>query len=338
MTLSTRVLTQRDVARVIDVGIAIRVVHDAFQAMARGDTVMPPKVYLPLAQHGDFRAMPAWLKRPSAAGLKWVNVHPDNPRRGFPTVMALIIINDPATGVPWAILDGLLITKLRTAAAGAVAARALAQPDSCVAGLLGCGGQAEAQLLALNEVFRLRHIKVWGYHPGEAQRFCRRMRRQLPQVRFEACATVKSCVREVDLLVTLTPSKRPLVKREWLREGVHINAVGADAPGKQELDAEILRDAIVVVDEREQALHGGELNVPVRKSQFRPQQIYASLGEILIGRKAWRRAPQDITVFDSTGLAIHDVALGAAAFRRAQRRGIGHRVAFFDPFSTRRGL
>jgi len=327
----TRLLTQRDVARVIDVRVAIRVVREAFKAMARGDAVIPPKVYLPLPPHGDFRAMPAWLKRPAAAGLKWVNVHPNNPRRGLPTVMGLIIINDPATGVPWAILDGLLITKLRTAAAGAVAARALARPESRVVGLLGCGGQAEAQLLALNEAFRLRRIKIWGYHSGEAQRFCRRMRRQLPRVRFEPCATIESCVRDVDVLVTITPSRRPLVKRVWLREGVHINAMGADAPGKQELDPEILRAATVIVDEREQALHGGELNVPVRKGQFRPRQIYASLGEILIGRISWRRAPQDITVFDSTGLAIHDVALGAAAFRRAQRREIGSRLRFFSP-------
>jgi alanine dehydrogenase len=331
MDAGTRILTQRDVARVVDVRLAIRVVREAFRAMARGEAVMPPKVYLSLARHGDFRAMPAWIRRPSAAGLKWVNVHPDNPRRGLPTVMGLIIINDPATGAPWAILDGLLITQLRTAAAGAVAARALARPNSRVVGLLGCGGQAPAQLLALHEVLRLRHIKVWGYHPGEAQRFCRQMRRRLPRVRFDACATVESCVRDVDVLVTLTPSKHPLVKRAWLRDGVHINAMGADAPGKQELDPQILRDALVVVDEREQSLHGGELNVPVRKGQFRPRQIYASLGDILIGRKRHRRAPQEITVFDSTGLAIHDVALGAAAFHRARQRRIGHRLRFFSP-------
>jgi len=329
--LSTRVLTQRDLARLVDVRLAIRVVRGAFQAMARGEAVMPPKVYLPLAPYGDFRAMPAWIKRPAAAGLKWVNVHPGNPRRGLPTVMGLIIINDPATGIPWAILDGVLITQLRTAAAGAVAAQALARPDSRVMGLLGCGAQAPAQLLALNEVFQLRRIKVWGYHPGEAQRFCRQMRRRLPRVRFEACATVESCVRDTEVLVTLTPSRHPLVKREWLREGVHINAMGADAPGKQELDPKILRAATVVVDEREQAVHGGELNVPVRKGQFHPRQIYASLGDMLIGRRRWRRARQEITVFDSTGLAIHDVALGAAAFHRARRRGIGHAFRFFSP-------
>ena len=125
------------------------------------------------------------------------------------------------------------------------------------------------------------------------------------------------------MLVTITPSRRPLVRRAWVRPGTHINAIGADAPGKQELDPAILRDAVVIVDELQQAVHGGELNVPIRRGQFRAAQVRGSLGEVLLGRKAGRRRPDDITVFDATGLAIHDVALGAEVARRAQRRGIG---------------
>jgi len=326
MTPATLLLTQRDVAPLIDIPTAIRVVRQAFMAMARGETVMPPKLYLPLPHDSDFRAMPAYLQRPAACGVKWVNVHPRNRRRGLPTVMAVIVLNDPATGVPLAVMDGVLVTTLRTAAAAAVAAAVLARRDSRVVGLVGCGAQAEAQLLALAHVRPVSRVNVWGHTPGEAERFCARMRRQFSRVRYVPCAEIEPCVREADLIVTVTPSRRPLVKRSWLRAGVHLNAIGADAPGKQELDPRILTDALVVVDEREQAIHGGELNVPVRRGQFRRRQIHATLGEILIGKKRGRGDPHELTVFDSTGLAIHDIALGAEILRRARRRGLGRGI------------
>jgi alanine dehydrogenase len=258
--------------------------------------------------------------------MKWVNVHLANRRRGLPTVMAVIVMNDPATGFPTAVLEGRLITKLRTAAAAAVAAQALARPDSRVVGLVGCGAQADAQLLALAEVFRLSEVRVWGYRAGEAAQFCRLMRRRLPRVRLLPTARIRDCVQGVDLVVTLTPARRPLIKLSWLSPGTHLNAVGADAPGKQELDPAILRAATVVVDERKQALHGGELNVPVRRGQFRARDIHASIGEILIGKRPGRRSRAELTVFDSTGLAIHDVAVGAEVIRQARRRHLGRRV------------
>jgi alanine dehydrogenase len=327
--LKTLLLTQRDVARLLDVRAAIRVVRESFKALARGEALMPPKIYLRLPGGDDFRAMPAFLRRPAAAGVKWVNVHARNPARGLPTVMAVIVINDPATGVPLAIMDGLLITKLRTAASAAVAAQALARRGSRVVGLVGCGAQGDTLLLALAELFPLARIKVWGYFPQEAPRFCRRMQPLLPRAILEPCATIERTVRDAEILMTVTPSRRPLVKRGWLAPGVHVNAIGADAAGKQELDPRILRAAAVVVDDREQAVHAGELNVPIRRGQFRARDIRATLGDILIGRQVGRRAPREITVFDSTGLAIHDVALGWAAMRQARRRGIGRRLALF---------
>lgn len=326
MAHQTLLLGDRHIERLIDLTSTIGVVEAAFRAMARGHAVMPPKVYLPLPKESDFRAMPAFLAHPAACGVKWVNVHPHNHQRGLPTVMALIVLNDPATGMPLAVMDGVVITKLRTAAAAAVAARALARQESHAVGVIGCGAQADAQLLALAHVRRIASVKVWGYLPGEAARFCAMMRRRLSRVHFQPCARIREAAHDVDVLVTLTPSRRPLVQRSWVSPGTHINAVGADAPGKQELDPRILRDALVVVDEREQAIHGGELNVPMRRGQFRPSHIHASLGDILIGRRRGRRSSSDITVFDSTGLAIHDIAVAAEVFRRAQRRGLGRRI------------
>lgn len=327
---ATRVLTERDIKRVVSPRLAIRVVRRAFLAAAQGGATMPPKVYLPLAGGADFRAMPAALRRPPVCGIKWVNVHPGNRRVGLPTVMALIIINDARTGIPLAVMDGRLITKLRTAAAAAVAAQALSRPESRTVGLIGCGAQGEAQLVALAAVRRIRDVRVWGVVPGEAARFCAAMRRRLPGVRYAPCATVEAAVRQADLVVTVTPSRRPLVKRAWIAPGTHINAVGADGPGKQELDPQILRDAVVVVDERAQAIHGGELNVPVATRRYDPRRIHGALGEVLTGTRAGRRQAREITVFDSTGIAIHDVALGYAAFQLAARARLGRSVAFFD--------
>ena len=334
----TLILTERDIARLVDLPMAIRVVRQACEVMARGESVMPPKLYLPLPGGNDFRAMPAFLKHPLACGVKWVNVHLGNPAKGLPSVMAVIVINDPATGVPLAVMDGRLITKLRTAASAAVAAKALARRDSRVAGLVGCGEQADAQLEALAQVLPLAHVRVWGYRLREAERFCQRMRRRLPRLVLAPCASVERCVREADVVVTITPSRRPLVERAWLAPGTHVNAIGADAPGKQELEPRILREAVVVVDDRAQALHGGELNVPVRRGQFQSRRIHATLGEVLIGARLGRRTNRELTVFDSTGLATHDVALGAAVVRRAQARHAGLRLSLFSPPSRRRAL
>lgn len=331
--LTTLLLTQRDVGRVLDMRMVIRAVEEASRAIARGDTVMPSKLYLPLPRGSDFRAMPAYIRRPAACGVKWVNVHPQNPRHGLPTVMALVIINDPATGVPLAVMDGLLITKLRTAASAAVAAKALSRPESRVVGLVGCGAQAEAQIEALAIVRRIQQVRVWGYRPGEAAVFCRRMRRTMARLTWEPAATVEACVRNTDILVTLTPSRRPVVRRRWLQPGVHINAVGADAPGKQELEPQILRQGGVIVDDREQAIHGGEINVAVAKGQWSPRRIRGTLGEVLLGRVRGRRGDSEITVFDSTGLAVHDVAVGSLAFRRAKARHVGEPVLLIGPGS-----
>ena len=322
---TTLILTHRDVARLLEMPTAIRVVRECFKAQARGETTMPPKLYLPLPHQSDFRVMPAALRHPACCGVKWVNVHPRNPAKGLPTVMAVIVLNDPQTGFPVAVMDGLLVTRVRTGAAAGVAAKALARPESRIAALIGCGAQAPEQLLALRHLFRLAEIRVWGRRPEEAARFCRRMRRALG-VPLRPAATVKQCVEGADLITTITPSRRPLIRREWVKPGAHINAVGADAPGKQELDPRILRQALVVVDERRQAIHGGEINVPVSRGLFRPSRIHATLGDVLLGRASGRRHPADVTVFDSTGLAIHDVALGYALVRQALRRRLGRAI------------
>lgn len=319
------VLTDRDIARVIDVPGALSIVEQAFRLYSLSQVEMPPKVYLSIDQHGDYRAMPARIGR-DAAGLKWVSVYPENPARHLPTVMATIILNDIHTGRPIALMGGTYITKVRTAAAGGVAARYLARPNSTCIGLVGCGAQAEGQLQALMACFLVEQVLVWGPHKPELRAFVQRQRRQgTTRILAEKLETV---VREADILVTTTPSRRPLIRRRWVREGTHINAIGADAKGKQELDPTILLDAKVIVDDWEQASHSGEINVAVSCGLIGRRHITASLGEIVARLKPVQRRSTDITVFDSTGLAVQDIAVAAEVYARCRRRRIGRRIRF----------
>ena len=326
----TRILTQAQVERLLELPATVAVVRDAFKAQARGEVTMPSKVYLPLPHESDFRAMPAALARPPICGIKWVNVHPANRARGLPTVMALIILNDPATGVPLAVLDGLAITRLRTAAAAAVATEALALRTVRIGALIGCGAQALPQLQAMCLVRRLREVRVWGYADGEAAAFCRRARRHVA-ARLIPTDTIETAIRGAQVITTITPARDPLIERRWVAPGAHINAIGADAPGKQELDPQILRHAVLVVDEREQAIHGGEINVPISQGLLKPESVTLTLGDVLLRKQPGRTRPDQITVFDSTGLAVHDIALGAEVFRRAHARRVGRTIRFFAP-------
>ncbi len=331
---STLILTQSDIERLIDMRTAIRVIREAFKAQARGEATMPPKVYLPLPRGSDFRAMPSALRRPAVCGIKWVNVHPHNRRKGLPTVMGTVILNEASTGFPLAVMDGLSITRLRTGAAAAVAIDVLARSRVTRAGLVGCGAQAFDQLLGLLQVRRVRQVKVWGHRPGEAARFCRWATRRLP-TSLVPVKTVRACIEEAEVVITITPSHRPLVRREWVKPGTHLNAIGADAPGKQELDPKILRDAVLVIDEAVQAIHGGEINVPIAKGQLSHRDIDATLGDVLLGRAKGRTRDDQLTVFDSTGLAVHDVALGYEVYRRARRLNVGQPVRLFHLRASR---
>ncbi|MDD1705709.1 MAG: ornithine cyclodeaminase family protein [Methanoregulaceae archaeon] len=297
------------------VGLDIRevntAVEEAFAEYGRGRVQMPPKIYVTF-DHGDFRTMPAYIPSLSLAGVKIVNVHPGNPRIGFPTVMALTIILDPGTGIPVAILNATGLTDLRTGAAGAIAAKYLAPSHSVTMGMIGSGRQAAAQLDAIAAELEVTAIKVWSRNEKNAVAFCRKYR-------DHDCTTAppeKVC--DSDLLVTTTPSREPVVRSEWIHEGTHINAIGADAPGKQELDPAILQRARVFVDDPVQAVHSGEINVPVTKGLFSPDRIEGTLGEVVLGKKK-RMDADDITVFDSTGLAIQDLAIAEIAMKSRER-------------------
>ncbi len=313
---ATLVLTEDNIKQNVDMRTVLSIVERAFALHGAGKVQMPPKIYLTLPKYnGDFRAMPAYLEGMEACGIKWVNVHPSNRKRGLPVVMALIVLNDPRTGFPLAIMDGTYITSLRTGASGAVAAWYLANKDSSRIGFVGCGNQAIFQLAALVEKFRVRQISVYDTDTRQAWKFARLARRWGHRVTI--CKNIKDAVLSKDIVVTTTPSRKPIIKTSWISPGTHMNAIGADAKGKQELEAGILKKAKIIVDDPAQAVHSGEINVPIAKKIIRESDIYASLGQIVSGKKEARRRRDEITVFDSTGLAIQDIAVASCIYKTA---------------------
>jgi alanine dehydrogenase len=317
------VLTGSEVMQVLDIELALAAAEDAFRAYGEGRVNMPPKSYLTLA-HGDFRAMygEVFLPQDHICGLKWVNVHPGNPARGLLTVMAKILLNDPETGLEFADLDGTHVTDFRTGAAGGLAAKYLSRPEASRLGLIGAGAQAHTQLAAILKVRPIKEIIVCDRHLDHARAFADRVK-TVHGIAARAVTVAAEAVQNMDIIVTTTPSTAPVVLREWVSLGTHINAIGADAAGKQELDPVILKAAKVVVDDWAQASHSGEINVALAQGQITPEQIYGSLGEVVAGKKPGREGRDEITVFDSTGLIIQDLTLGLAVYQRARERGLG---------------
>ncbi|MDY6964890.1 MAG: ornithine cyclodeaminase family protein [Halobacteriota archaeon] len=317
--MSTLVLSTDDVKRSVDMNTVLRTVEDAFREYGEDRAIMPPKEYINLPK-GDFRAMPSYVN--GAAGLKWVCVYPDNPRtKNLPTVMGVVVYNNPETGYPLAVMDGTLVTQLRTGASAGVASKYLARVDSETLGIVGCGAQAYTQFTAIKEFFDIDVIRVCDISKKAVDEF----KEVFSQYNVEECPI--SEVVNSDIISTVTPAREPLIKREWVKAGTHINAIGADAKGKQELDIQILLDAKVVVDDTRQASHGGEINIAISSGLLKVEEIHATLGEIVTGKKKGREG-DEITVFDSTGLAIQDTATAKAIYQVAKKKGLGTEIDF----------
>ncbi len=321
-------LNKKEVESLLDMKGTLRVVEEAFRQHGLKKVQMPPKLYLYFKKHnGDLRTMPAFLEEQDITGVKIVNVHPDNPQKGLPTVMALVILNSTETGAPIAIMDGTHLTNMRTGAAGGVAVKYLARRNSKTLGFVGTGNQAKTQLMAINEMIDIAEVRATSVSEKSDLDFKTEMEKKI-----ECDIILKKSVREVcscDVIVTTTPSREPVVKNEWIAEGTHINAIGADAPGKEELDPALLKRAKVVVDDIPQASHSGEVNVPISKKLLSVKDICAELGEVIAGRKKGRTGDSDITVFDSTGLAIQDVATADMVYRKALEKKIGIKLQQF---------
>lgn len=327
MNLKIKMLTIDDVKQLLTMKDAIELTEAAFREKGLKRVQMPPKQYLYFEKHiGDLRIMPSYLAELDEVGVKLVNVHPDNPvKYDLPTVMATILLFDPKTGAPISIMDGTFITSMRTGAAAGVATKYLARKDSRVVVVVGAGAQARTQLLAMNEVLDIDEVRVHDIIPEKARKCAAEMSKKL-KIDVKPTDNLEQAVRNSDVLVSVTPVKNPIIKNDWISQGMHINAIGADAPGKQELEPEILKRAKIVVDDWEQARRSGEINVPLEKGIITRENIYAEIGEIVTGAKPARASDDEITVFDSTGLSLQDVITSWHVYKMAEEKGIGNEI------------
>ena len=283
---------------------ALEAVRAAFVAYAQGDWTMPPKVYVPAYPAGDFRAMPALGG--GHALLKWVTSFPGNPADGLPTVTGVVLLSDASNGMLKAALDAGAVTALRTGAAAVLAAETLGRGDAETASVIGAGVNGEAA--ARTFVARGRSVLLWDVDLDRAKAVADAIGAEVAASREEALAA--------DLLVTVTPGREVVLGEGSLRPGQHASLMGADGPGKAEIAVEELARVRVFCDDWEQASHNGELFHAVEAGKLRRDGV-TELGDVLAGAAQGRRSVDESTVFDSTGLAIQDLAIALAAMERA---------------------
>ena len=298
------VLSSRHVEAAVSPERAVEAVREAFVAYARGEWSMPPKVYVPAYPAGDFRAMPALGA--GHALLKWVTSFPGNPARGLPTVTGLVLLSDASDGSLRAALDAGAVTALRTGAAAVLAAETLGRQDAETAAVIGAGvnGRAAAKTF----LARGRSVILWDVDEQHARAVADELGADLATSREDAFAA--------DLLVTVTPGHEILLPEGSLQPGQHVSLMGADGPGKAEIAVAELARIRVFCDDWEQASHNGELVHAVEAGAIAREGV-TELGTVLAGLAPGRESPGEITSFDSTGLAIQDLAIALAAMERA---------------------
>jgi alanine dehydrogenase len=293
----------------VPAGRAVEVVRDAFVAYARGEWSMPPKVYVPAYPAGDFRAMPALGA--GHALLKWVTSFPGNPTVGLPTVSGLVLLSDASNGMPVGVLEAGAVTALRTGAAAVLAAETLGRPGAETAAVVGAGVNGRA--VARTFVARGRDVLVWDVDAGRAERAADEVGGRVARTEAEALGA--------DLVVTVTPGHAVVFGPGRLRPGQHASLMGADGPGKSEIAVEELARVRIFCDDWEQASHNGDLVHGVEAGAI-SQDDATQLGDVLAGTTPGRQSKDEITIFDSTGLAIQDLAIALAVMERVGDLGV----------------
>ena len=287
------VLDEPAVRRLLRMDALIPAMAEALRDLSAGRTVQPVRLMLPVAERGFFAAMPAYTG--GGLGAKLVTFFPGN--TAVPTHHATILLFDPASGAPMAMMDGRLITEMRTAAVSAVATRYLARPDANVLAILGSGVQAGSHLEALRLVRDLAEVRVWS--PRNAAAFAERHG-------VRAVATVPEAVRDADLIVVATSARTPVLRGEWLSPGAHVNAVGACRPDWRELDDDLVRSARLYVESREAATR--------ESGDVMAGTVVAELGEVVAGTAPGRRTDDEVTLFKSVGVAAEDIATAVLVY------------------------
>jgi ornithine cyclodeaminase/alanine dehydrogenase-like protein (mu-crystallin family) len=322
------VLSHADVERLLPMEECIEVMSDALAGLARGELYQPLRsVVRPPNADAFYGLMPGYRGgERSAFALKAVVIVPSNPSRGLDAHQGAVLLSNGETGELEAVLDASAFTAIRTAAVSAVATRALAREDARTLAIIGAGVQARAHLEAMGLVHPFERAFIWSRTPEHASRLAEEAGTSFP---VEPADSGDAAVREADVIVTVTSSPEPVLRREWIPDGTHINAVGASIPTSRELDTATVAAATLFVDRRESTENeSGDYLIPLREQAIGPEHIRAELGEVLIGAHPGRTSADELTIFKALGLAIEDLAAAEHVVRRAREAGVGTEVPF----------
>ncbi|MGH7562857.1 MAG: ornithine cyclodeaminase family protein [Gemmatimonadota bacterium] len=321
----TRIIPQDEVHALLPMAECVEVVEEALRALAQGDAVLPVRQAMWLQDRsGLLGLMPAHLGPPRTMGIKVISVMPGNHGTELDAHQGAVLLFEAERGRLLAVVDASSITAIRTAAASAVATRALARSDAGDLAILGTGVQARSHLEAMGVVREIRSVRVWSRSAGHARTFARR---ETDGLEVRAAATVREAVEGADLVCTTTAATEPVLEGTWLSPGTHVNAVGACLPTTRELDTEAVLRSRFYVDTREGALReAGDFLIPKAAGDVDDDHIVGEIGEALIGKVPGRQSPDEITVFESLGIGIYDLAAAHRVWRNAEAAGAGIEV------------
>lgn len=300
-------------------------VEQAYRMHGERRFYMDPKGHIVLDKYpGEWEAMPSYIEEPEAAACKWVSIRERNREKfDLPTVFSILIYTHPETGFPLAICDGSHHTVMRTGSAAAVSTKWLAREDASVLTIVGAGHMAAGALATSNEVRKWREVRIWSRSQPTLDKFLAEQRPLFPNLKIVGSTDIEKTVRGCDVLVTVTPARAPIVKDEWIVPGMHIAALGADKGGDQELEGKILQRSRIFVDDIRQCRTDGEINVPLTQGLIKLTDVAGEIGEVITGKKQGRTSDKDITLFDSTGIALQDSATIPLEYERALAAGVG---------------
>ncbi|MEO7731728.1 MAG: ornithine cyclodeaminase family protein [Kofleriaceae bacterium] len=321
------VLSHADVYRLLTMPACIELMADVLRATSRGGAVLPLRsaVWMP-DRTGMLGLMPGFLDAPHSLGLKVVSIFPGNHGTGYDSHQGVVLLFDTAHGTPIAILDASSITAIRTAAVSGVATRALAREDAGDLAILGTGVQATTHLAAMRAVRSIHRVRVWSRNPAHAQRFAEGYSSE-GALRVEVMPSARAAVEGADLICTTTAARAPILEGAWLAPGAHINAVGACFASARELDTAAVARARLIVDRRESTLaESGDFLLAKAEGAFGDDHIAGELGDVLLGPLVGRERDDQITLFDSLGIAVEDLAAAHYIYTQAIALGGGASV------------
>jgi len=324
------ILSQTEVEQLLPMSECISAMEDAFTALARGEAHQPLRtIFRPPEVKGVMAMMPTFCARPSPLfGLKAICVFPGNAAISKDAHQGGVMLFDGNTGEPLALVNASAITAIRTAAVSGLATRLLAREAAGDLAIIGAGVQARPHLIAMNCVRPLRRVRIASQSFVSAQTFANEMQPHCATL-IEPVETAAAAVRGADIIVTATTSRDPVLNREWISPGAHINAIGTYSPKAREVDTATIVAATMFVDRRESALNeAGDYLIPANEGAIGPEHIRADLGEVLTGVHPGRTSPGEITLFKSLGLAIEDLAAAALVYQKAREANAGSRVEF----------